>query len=71
MAENNNEECQCQYKMAFVCKKIMLAMLGVVWNYVRIRFSSYLGGVPKWTTGADCKSVGDAFDGSNPSPTTI
>jgi hypothetical protein len=29
------------------------------------------GGVPEWLKGADCKSAGDAFEGSNPSPTTI
>ena len=29
------------------------------------------GRLPKWPTGADCKSAGFAFDGSNPSPTTI
>ncbi len=29
------------------------------------------GGVPKWPKGADCKSVGKAFEGSNPSPSTI
>ena len=28
------------------------------------------GRLPKWPTGADCKSAGYAFDGSNPSPTT-
>ncbi len=27
------------------------------------------GGVPEWSKGTDCKSVGDAFEGSNPSPT--
>ena len=32
-------------------------------------FSGY-GRLPKWPTGADCKSAGYAFDGSNPSPTT-
>jgi hypothetical protein len=30
-----------------------------------------LGGVLKWTTRLDCKSSGYAFEGSNPSPTTI
>ncbi len=30
-----------------------------------------LGGVPEWPKGTDCKSVGDAFGGSNPPPTTI
>ena len=29
------------------------------------------GGVPEWSKGTDCKSVGDAFGGSNPPPTTI
>ena len=30
-----------------------------------------LSGVPEWPKGSDCKSVGSAFDGSNPSPSTI
>ena len=29
------------------------------------------GGVLKWTTRADCKSAGYAFQGSNPCPATI
>ncbi len=29
------------------------------------------GGVPKRSTGADCKSAGSAFGGSNPPPSTI
>ncbi len=28
----------------------------------------YYGWIPEWPKGADCKSVGDAFEGSNPSP---
>ncbi len=28
------------------------------------------GGLPEWPKGADCKSAGYAFDGSNPSPST-
>ena len=31
-----------------------------------IGFNTY-GWVPEWPKGADCKSVSDAFDGSNPS----
>ena len=31
----------------------------------------HFGGIPEWLKGADCKSAGTAFDGSNPSPTTI
>jgi hypothetical protein len=29
------------------------------------------GGVPEWPKGSDCKSAGTAFEGSNPSPSTI
>ena len=29
------------------------------------------GGVPERSKGADCKSAGSAFEGSNPSPSTI
>ncbi len=32
--------------------------------------SSKRGGVPEWPKGADCKSVGSAFGGSNPPPST-
>ena len=32
--------------------------------------SSDCGGVPEWSKGADCKSAGVAFGGSNPPPTT-
>ena len=28
------------------------------------------GRVPEWTKGADCKSAGDAYGGSNPPPPT-
>ena len=28
------------------------------------------GGVPEWLKGADCKSAGEAFGGSNPPPST-
>ena len=29
------------------------------------------GRIPEWPKGADCKSVSNAFDGSNPSPPTL
>ena len=29
------------------------------------------GWIPEWPKGADCKSVSDAFEGSNPSPSTL
>ena len=31
---------------------------------------SILGWIPEWPKGADCKSVSNAFEGSNPSPPT-
>ena len=34
---------------------------------VRIEY----GGVAEWSKGSDCKSDGSAFEGSNPSPSTI
>ena len=37
---------------------------------LRVR-KKHPGGVPEWPKGADCKSAGTAFDGSNPSPSTI
>ena len=42
--------------------------------YNRIRsgangaFALVYGWIPEWPKGADCKSVGNAFEGSNPSP---
>src|SRR6266850_635733 len=35
-----------------------------------VLIKSGAGGVPEWTKGADCKSAGLAFEGSNPSPST-
>jgi hypothetical protein len=31
----------------------------------------FVGGVPEWPKGADCKSAGSAYGGSNPPPSTI
>ncbi len=31
----------------------------------------FYGGVPERSKGSDCKSDGSAFEGSNPSPSTI
>ncbi len=38
---------------------------------VQWQVTTEAGGVPEWPKGTDCKSVGVAFEGSNPSPTTI
>ena len=37
----------------------------------RVANMSVFGGLPEWPKGADCKSAGYAFDGSNPSPSTV
>src|SRR5271169_2606668 len=34
------------------------------------RMRGFVGGVPERSKGADCKSAGHAFEGSNPSPST-
>ena len=39
-------------------------IIGLQLNMVVLIF----GWVPEWPKGADCKSVSDAFEGSNPSP---
>ena len=40
--------------------------------FVRLVVCSGAGEVPEWPKGTDCKSVGDAFGGSNPPlPTTV
>ena len=38
-------------------------------NLIKHRYKIY-GGIPEWLKGADCKSVGNAFAGSNPAPST-
>ena len=35
------------------------------------RSSRKAGGMPEWLKGTDCKSVGSAYVGSNPTPSTI
>ena len=35
------------------------------------RLKERRGEVPEWPKGADCKSAGNAFEGSNPSLSTI
>ena len=32
--------------------------------------ATHYGRIPEWPKGTDCKSAGDAFEGSNPSPST-
>ncbi len=39
-------------------------------EYVNVSdlLSHSYGRIPEWPKGTDCKSAGDAFEGSNPSP---
>ena len=37
----------------------------------RPKMKQKCGGVPEWLKGTDCKSVGFAYVGSNPTPSTI
>ena len=59
-----------------VCANGILAQLGEHLPYKqRVIGSSPIGPIdygwiPEWPKGADCKSVGTAFEGSNPSPST-
>ena len=40
-------------------------------GWISIKLRRFLsGGVPEWPKGADCKSAGSAFGGSNPPPST-
>jgi hypothetical protein len=43
--------------------------LTLVFNYCKI-LCLIFGGVPERPKGADCKSAGSTFEGSNPSPST-
>src|SRR5438552_15591135 len=45
--------------------------LGVRVPSPALPFRRLCGGVPEWPKGTDCKSVGDAFGGSNPPPSTL
>ena len=51
-------------------KLLVIGILTVVSDYSTMVGLDVFGGVPKRSTGADCKSVGLAFVGSNPTPST-
>ena len=53
-----------------------MGFIGILKKYLHFHISYSIilncqehGGIPEWPKGADCKSVGNAFEGSNPSPT--
>ncbi len=51
-----------------ICR-ISVLRLTVVLRSSKIR-GLIFGGVPEWSKGADCKSAGSTFGGSNPPPST-
>ena len=46
-------------------EKKLAILLNVIYNTFVVH-----GWIPEWPKGADCKSVGTAFEGSNPSPSS-
>ena len=63
------------YNLIFPLCPLRLAVQDTRFSSWRQGFESprgyHCGGVPEWPKGADCKSAGDAFKGSNPFPSTI
>jgi hypothetical protein len=47
----------------------IISCSGILGTYITFVHLN-LGGVPEWPKGTDCKSVGEAFGGSNPPPST-
>ena len=52
-----------------MCKAIALSKL--ICTFALAFKTKAVGWLPEWPNGADCKSAGDAFGGSNPSPPTF
>ncbi len=48
-----------------------LRFIAIDMTWGRVENTHLAGGVPEWPKGTDCKSVGTAFGGSNPPPSTI
>ena len=51
-----------------MCKAIALSK--IIRTFALAFKTKAVGWLPEWPNGADCKSAGDAFGGSNPSPPT-
>ena len=49
-----------------ICNQQVIGSSPIIGFYT-ISYCIY-GQIPEWPKGADCKSVGNAFEGSNPSP---
>ena len=61
-------ECFFKHALARKTSKKLKKYLAKTFFFVYNKFIQ--GWIPEWPKGTDCKSAGDAFEGSNPSPST-
>ena len=59
-------ECFFKHALARKTSKKLKKYLAKTFFFVYNKFIH--GWIPEWPKGTDCKSAGDAFEGSNPSP---
>ena len=52
-------------------KRARLVRRPVIGSNPLYQLENWNGGVPEWLKGTDCKSVGYAYVGSKPTPSTI
>ena len=50
-----------------ICNQQVIGSSPII-GFIQFNIELYYGQIPEWPKGADCKSVGFAFEGSNPSP---
>ena len=50
-----------------ICNQQVIGSSPII-GFIQFNIELYYGQIPEWPKGADCKSVGTAFEGSNPSP---
>lgn len=56
---------QCKRAISGITQNLILEVFLLLFRWL-----DQPGGLPEWPMGADCKSAGLAFSGSNPLPTT-
>ena len=50
-----------------ICNQQVIGSSPII-GFIQFNIELYYGQIPEWPKGADCKSVVDDFEGSNPSP---
>ena len=53
-----------------ICNQQVIGSSPII-GFIQFNIELYYGQIPEWPKGTDCKSAGDAFEGSNPSPPTL